>query len=296
MFGFKPKYKGKLIAEEKKPQRHSRRLSLSSLRPQRSNGALKEAARAAAATEDMRMTRTRSLSNEAMPRPMISETLSAENINKLSSAGRSSQPLIHMLSLESEARRQRQEEEDGRASAPPLGQATHSRRESPSRQPRPQSLADVLLPMDYLNPGHAASGNRTHTTPRTNAEDVPRPSRLKFELPETPVRAKSPVQKPFLVPANASSSNASGRMKRTKSPKRSRWGIGGGSTSDASDDEELLVTKVTPVIGAKVELLRRPLPTKGVIKYVGTVNFAKGIWVGIELESRCEYIHTERDG
>ncbi|KAI8063402.1 uncharacterized protein B0P05DRAFT_555753 [Gilbertella persicaria] len=95
----------------------------------------------------------------------------------------------------------------------------------------------------------------------------PRQTRLRFSLPTTPSRIRP--QKRVAVKKN----------KRSKSPGRSRWSLGY-STSDSSDDE------IMPAVGQKVELLRRPLPTLGTIKYIGPVEFAKGTWVGVELESR----------
>lgn len=160
-----------------------------------------------------------------------------------------------MLSWESESRRQRLEAEA-------------------NYNPQPlTNLADALLPLDLSS----------------EVEEQPRPSRLRFSLPTAPLRAKSPVQKPFLAPTNTTSGNDQGKKRnnlRGRSPRRSKWGLG--SSSDHSDDEEL-VTMVTPVIGAKVELLRRPLPTLGTIKYIGPVNFARGTWVGVELESRRKF-------
>ncbi|KAI9311128.1 hypothetical protein BX666DRAFT_1868623 [Dichotomocladium elegans] len=160
--------------------------------------------------------------------------------------------------------------------------------------PLPSSLADALLPLDFM-PLISAQQQK-----KKDGSDTPisRPSRLKFELPTTPLRAKSPVQKPFLAPIAAPNEHAhgsSGRLRqRGRSPRRSKWGLGG-SNSDVSDDEEL-ITMVTPVIGAKVELLRRPLPTLGTIKFVGNVNFARGTWVGVELESRLGKNDGEVEG
>lgn len=265
----------------------SRRLSLSGLRRQHSNSTLKSS------HDDLKqLTRTRSLSNDMVPsRPVISDTLSAESINKLSEKGLSSQPLIRLLSLESEARRQRQE--GGGQSSSSSSHSHHSRSQS-----LPTCLADALLPLDLpiIHQASSSSDNNAASKGTTSSDTPgsptsPRPSRLKFELPTTPLRAKAPMQKPFLAPSAAPNEHSHGKhrrngSRRARSPHKSRWGFGGGS-SDISDDDEL-ITMVTPVIGAKVELLRRPLPTLGMIKFVGNVNFAKGIWVGVELESRCK--------
>jgi hypothetical protein len=90
-------------------------------------------------------------------------------------------------------------------------------------------------------------------------------------------------------------------MKKHRLTRRSKWGLGSTSgitsSSDYSEDEDELgvtittaatsnATLITPMIGAKVELRRRPLPTFGTIQYVGPVSFAKGTWIGLELESR----------
>ncbi|KAI9265162.1 hypothetical protein BDA99DRAFT_536649 [Phascolomyces articulosus] len=357
MFGFKSK-PGKLKSKssnsdesstkngyqhQQQQQRSSgpRRLSLSGLRPQRSNGALKTQE----AADMARVTRTRSLSNEAIPsRPMISETLSAESINKLSKDGLSSQPLIHLLSLESEARRQRQEDQTHQQQQnhtishyptsaqqqqqQQLQQHTHQNTNNNSHHPTKQTytIMDALLPLSSTitewtpveeddasnsissstSSNHRSSNNKNSNNNNNNTQgnnknatsttSTGRQTRLKFELPTTPLRAKSPVQKPFLAPSSHPNTFSDGHssQRRGRSPRKSRWGIGS-SSSDVSDDEEL-VTMVTPVIGAKVELLRRPLPTLGTIKYVGPVNFARGTWVGVELESRLGKNDGQIDG
>jgi hypothetical protein len=156
--------------------------------------------------------------------------------------------------------------------------STNTRRNSIGQQRTPlayhnygssSSLTDALLPIEYPKTATVAKSANT-----------PRPTRLRFALPDTPSRAKSPV---LSKPAHKSSSK-----RRSKSPRKSRWL---GNTSDSSDDE-----MVIPTVGAKVELLRRPLPTLGTIKYIGDVNFAKGTWVGIELESRGKaYVSLQKN-
>lgn len=127
------------------------------------------------------------------------------------------------------------------------------------RQGSHSSLTEALLPID-----------KDVLTTESSAPSAPRQTRLKFALPDTPTR-----------PHRATMQQ---QKKRTKSPKsRSRWSLGY-NTSDSSDDEA--TATIVPEIGQKVELLRRPLPTLGTIKYIGMVEFSKGTWVGIELESR----------
>ena len=122
------------------------------------------------------------------------------------------------------------------------------------------SLTDQLLPLDPLPP-----------PPRLEE----RPSRLKFELPVTPARSRSP-SKPTLTAKMAKGGH-------TGKGRRPRWSIG---SSDISDDDE--ADNNVLGIGDKIKLLNRPLPTLGTIKYIGPVEFAEGPYIGVELESRCK--------
>ncbi|KAL0089436.1 hypothetical protein J3Q64DRAFT_1399946 [Phycomyces blakesleeanus] len=229
----------------------NRRLSLGNLRPQRSNGALN----AKASLDASRMpTRPRSHSTESVK----INSINGHYVNQTSMDAMSSQPLIHLLSLETKARHQAQE---GSFESP-----TQHRRNSV------RSLADELLPMDVVP--------IVVSPPGPSAASVPRVTRLTFEIPTTPLRAKSPVTSYLSTPQ--------GSRRRARSPRRHRWNIG-----SESEDEDL---RVTPVIGAKVELLRRPLPTLGKIKYIGPVSFSKGTWVGVELESRLGNMDGSVDG
>ncbi|KAI7894992.1 uncharacterized protein EV154DRAFT_496653 [Mucor mucedo] len=150
------------------------------------------------------------------------------------------------------------------------------------------SLTDALLPIE---------APKDTDKKETNEKDLPRPTRLRFALPDTPSRASKHGPRLSAIQNNTSSNvnnnsmnmaqKASARKKkRAKSPGKSRWSLGY-STSDSSDDEGNPKKKNhAPMIGQKIELLRRPLPTQGTIKYIGDVDFAKGVWVGVELESR----------
>ncbi|KAG0740459.1 hypothetical protein G6F57_001655 [Rhizopus arrhizus] len=123
-----------------------------------------------------------------------------------------------------------------------------------ARRQEETSLTEALLPIDVK---------------QDNIAKPPRQSRLRFALPDTPSRPHRPTMQQQ-------------QKKRAKSPKsRSRWSL---NMSDSSDEEG--PASIVPEIGQKVELLRRPLPTLGTIKYIGSVEFSKGTWVGVELESR----------
>lgn len=112
--------------------------------------------------------------------------------------------------------------------------------------------------------------------PTTSNNTAGRPTRLRFELPKIPQR---PIVAPNRLVLQKKSEKK--KKKRSRSPLRYyRFGFG----YDSSDEDEDLPQ--VPVLGARVRLLRRPLPMTGTIKFIGPVHFARGIYVGIELESR----------
>lgn len=161
------------------------------------------------------------------------------------------------------------------------------------RQGSTGSLTDALLPIDTISKDAAASD----TSKDDKAEAAPRPTRLRFALPDTPSRVKPNSHRLSAIQGSQQHSGslnhaqkaAARKGRRAKSPGKSRWSLGY-STSDSSDDESGGKYKHIPLVGQKVELLRRPLPTQGTIKYIGEVEFAKGTWVGVELESRRKCI------
>lgn len=155
------------------------------------------------------------------------------------------------------------------------------------------ALIDALLPIESASPSSANSrrsmsnnsiknGSSQPTTSNTGAG---RPTRLRFELPKIPQR---PIVAPNRLVLQKKSEKK--KKKRSRSPLRYyRFGFG----YDSSDEDEDLPQ--VPVLGARVRLLRRPLPMTGTIKFIGPVHFARGIYVGIELESRCKYTYIVHD-
>ncbi|KAI7881952.1 hypothetical protein K492DRAFT_206431 [Lichtheimia hyalospora FSU 10163] len=70
-------------------------------------------------------------------------------------------------------------------------------------------------------------------------------------------------------------------------------------------DDKICISQ-TLDLGSRVRLLRRPLPTYGHVRFIGTVDFAPGEeWIGVELDSRVgkndgsvkgkRYFQTDRD-
>ncbi|KAI8370585.1 uncharacterized protein BYT42DRAFT_582945 [Radiomyces spectabilis] len=120
----------------------------------------------------------------------------------------------------------------------------------------------------------------------------PRPTRLKFELPVTPPRSRSPAQhlaypraRPYRsLPEQGTPVPMVKKEKPRPRPRSSRWSrlVRGDNHGNhvTSHQQEL-------TLNAKVKLVRRPLPTLGHIRYIGNVDFAPGKEMfGVELISR----------
>ncbi|OBZ85104.1 Dynactin subunit 1 [Choanephora cucurbitarum] len=110
----------------------------------------------------------------------------------------------------------------------------------------------------------------------------PRPTRIKFELPVTPPRSRSPSRLAYprarpirSLPEEGLTANAARLTNKTK---KSGWR----TLFKGEDEEDDLPTPIT--IGTRVRLLKRPLPTFGHVRFIGGVHFGKGEWIGIELD------------
>jgi len=169
---------------------------------------------------------------------------------------REPQGILDLMSMETESRQRRQARH-----APPTSEGSFS------------SLTDVLLPIESTSSD--AGGD--------DAATAPRQSRLKFALPETPARTRSPNRSRSSTRSHSPNRQpAALRYSKPRKSSRTRWSLSGGS--DTSDDDESTYLPIT--IGARVELLRRPLPTQGYVRYLGKLAGQEGTWVGVELDSR----------
>lgn len=129
-----------------------------------------------------------------------------------------------------------------------------------------------------------------------------RPCKIKFALPITPPRSKSPD--PNIFHATRQRRWSLPDDKKKYSGRLTRWSklikqqqqeeaqnnkmIQQSDSSSSSSSEEDLVLNIQDIIvlGSKVKLFKRPLPIIGIVKYVGKVHFDSGEWLGIELTSR----------
>ncbi|GAN00744.1 hypothetical protein MAM1_0002d00166 [Mucor ambiguus] len=325
IFSFKPRKSKKYYQHTQDDKNatltevYTRRLSLGHLMTRSSTSQASESSR--------RMQRPRALSTESVLVSSLRRYHTDQTIPPSDN-----QPLINMLSYETQERGRRLEEQDNRSEPLTTTMSVEEHEIQTATQnntiantlsefTRPllrtsssfTSLTDQLLPVDIVLQTHVAP---TSSPPSSSASSqtmpasiTARPSRLKFELPATPSRSKSPSaplppsssSMPSLYTQannNSSSTTASAaagflspavnqkysnRNRRGSKTRRSRWSIG--SNSDVSEDEE---SALPPAVGDKIELLRRPLPTMGTIKYIGPVQFADGPYIGVELESRCK--------
>ncbi|KAL7309104.1 hypothetical protein PS15m_011226 [Mucor circinelloides] len=149
-----------------------------------------------------------------------------------------------------------------------------------------------------------------------------RPSRLKFDIPVTPPRSRSPDPKIFhatrqrrwSLPEDTTQQQQQQQStdvvtkKKSTSNRLPRWSrlikqqqqeeaknnqliyqnssSSSGSEDDCSTSDNSIDVQLDIVIGSKVKLFKRPLPIIGTVKYIGKVHFDTGEWLGIELDSR----------
>ncbi|KAI8344023.1 CAP Gly-rich domain-containing protein [Chlamydoabsidia padenii] len=117
-------------------------------------------------------------------------------------------------------------------------------------------------------------------TERNKTGPPPRPSRLKFELPVTPSRSRSPNSQSMVYPR--------ARPYRSLSEEGSiSMNVRKQSDDDSSSEQaEKARAKRHLEIGTYVTLIKRPLPTMGHVRYIGPVGDEPGDWIGVELEHR----------
>lgn len=252
----------------------SRRLSLGGLRRSRSNSNTKQPRSTPSSPEresrDISQKRPNSLgdatdhSNQLQPPPVVPRALSSDAATQLKDYSsvtaplvipqrREPQAMLDLLNIDTETRQRRQ----AARHAPPSSDGSFS------------SLTDVLLPIESVS-----------TESNEDTSTAPRQSRLKFALPETPARAKSPNRRNRSHSPNRQP--AALRYSKQRKSRSNRWSLSAGS--DTSDDDESTYLPIT--IGARVELLRRPLPTQGYVRYLGKLAGQDGAWAGVELDSR----------
>ncbi|ORX61790.1 hypothetical protein DM01DRAFT_314812 [Hesseltinella vesiculosa] len=157
--------------------------------------------------------------------------------------------------------------------------------------------------LDSLDPNDLSALLSMETQERSDAQmevkdtPPPRPSRLTFELPVTPPRSRSPAAPAYPRPGPMRRSRSSEvderrHRQRLQSPDRKnaqskrhqrhrRWSLltGSDNASDSEPENEM-------VVGSRVNLFKRPLPTIGTVRYIGPVESEIGEWVGVELDHR----------
>lgn len=201
---------------------------------------------------------------------------------------------------------QQQEQEDNNNSASPAStppRVKHGLTKSTSSPCTPKEESVAADRLHVFSPSDLEKLLSLETQERSDAQEErarmetapPRPSRLKFELPVTPTRSRSPVppaysNRPRQRWSLPDESLLDESPKKAKS-RRSRWSRLMGS-DDASSSSSSAAHKDTGkrrpfAIGDQVCILHRPLPMLGKVRYIGPVHFAPGDeWVGVELESR----------
>ncbi|KAI9481087.1 MAG: hypothetical protein EXX96DRAFT_522655 [Benjaminiella poitrasii] len=119
---------------------------------------------------------------------------------------------------------------------------------------------------------------------------APRPTRIKFKLPVTPSRSRSPTRLAYpkarpirSLPEEGLTANALRHPVSPKpavKPRRAGWRYLFGDRKD--EDEDMIPLPIT--LDSRVRLKMRPLPTFGYVRYIGGVDFGKGEYIGVELD------------
>ncbi|KAI9322620.1 hypothetical protein BX666DRAFT_640961 [Dichotomocladium elegans] len=93
--------------------------------------------------------------------------------------------------------------------------------------------------------------------------------------------------------SSISSSSSSSRRRRSSDgggiAQRRQSSVGSPNSSQTSFSSQERKPHPRPEIGlsSRVQLIRRPLPTYGTVRFIGSVDFAPGAeWIGVELDSR----------
>ncbi|KAI8643739.1 hypothetical protein BD408DRAFT_442408 [Parasitella parasitica] len=118
---------------------------------------------------------------------------------------------------------------------------------------------------------------------------APRPTRIKFELPVTPPRSRSPARLTYprarpvrSLPDEGLTANTMRHSFPSSNPKTRR--AGWRHLFSDREEEEAKPAPIPITIGTRVRLKMRPLPTFGFVRYIGAVGFGRGEYIGIELD------------
>ncbi|KAJ8657491.1 hypothetical protein O0I10_006793 [Lichtheimia ornata] len=125
--------------------------------------------------------------------------------------------------------------------------------------------------------------------------------RRKIWIPSTTTTTASPVKRSNSVATSTLSSRHGGELTNNSTTNSTA-----SSLCSKEEAEDKTCISQTLDLGTRVRLLRRPLPTYGHVRFIGTVDFAPGEeWIGVELDSRVgkndgsvkgkRYFQTDRD-
>lgn len=120
---------------------------------------------------------------------------------------------------------------------------------------------------------------------------APRPTKIKFELPVTPPRSRSPanprLQYPRArpvrsLPEEGLTANALRHPLPNNNSKQRR--VSWRHLFGDRDDEDTKPISLPITVGSRVKLKLRPLPTFGYVRFIGDVDFDKEEHIGVELD------------
>ncbi|KAI8883297.1 hypothetical protein K501DRAFT_285424, partial [Backusella circina FSU 941] len=150
---------------------------------------------------------------------------------------------------------------------------------------------DLLLSMETQERVEALAERKREELVQQKKKDSemlsPRPTAIKFELPVTPPRSRSPTRLAYprarpirSLPEEGLVANVKRHPVPVQKPKRQGW-----RTIFGDRDEENPRNKGIPItLNTRVKLTKRPLPTFGIVKYMGEIGLDEGVYFGIELD------------
>ncbi|CAO3702715.1 unnamed protein product [Rhizopus stolonifer] len=159
--------------------------------------------------------------------------------------------------------------------------------ESINIEERPKNDLDLLLTLETQARTEAMSQKESFSKESFTSS---RPTTIKFELPVTPPRSRSPTRLTYPRARPYRSLPEDGLVLNKKRKKRTSW------RQLFSDDDSDSEPEAYVTLGAYVKLKKRPLPTFGYVQFIGGVDFGKGEWVGVELDHRVGNCDGTVDG
>jgi hypothetical protein len=149
---------------------------------------------------------------------------------------------------------------------------------------------ELLLSMETQARMDAQARREKEQQEQQDTALAPRPTKIKFELPVTPPRSRSPANprlqypraRPIRsLPEEGLTANVLRHpLPLNNKPRRAGWR----QLFSDREDEESKIIPLPITLDSRVKLKLRPLPTFGYVRFISGVDFGKGEYIGVELD------------